>query len=185
LLKTSMALNQDIVRGVRRGAILLAAGLMGVAAYRTLHVTSASNDDPSPPVSVPAEEPAPNLTAGPPTVPPPPPLSAAKVVRKRRVPDIVGTALSTAESAEPEQKLDHEVILPVEKDEDAADLTETRIEETPASVAEPEEDPTSLIQPDVVPRKTSPRRLRWLIAVGKFLHLVKRNDVPSQALTTH
>ena len=170
-----MTLRDDIVRGVRVGAILLAALLVGYTGYRLMREPAGVPDAPPPkvsaaPVHAPPAKPYPVSKAGG-SVPPPPPHGAKDAHR------IEQSAVVQTPAADP---------APVE--ERAAAAGDTSV---PAAAAEGEKQTS--FQTDENSQADSqngdtvappePRGRRWLKAVGRFLHVGGPKDQTFQ--TTH
>lgn len=150
--------RDEILRGLRLGAIFLAVFIASVAAYRITHeapAVAAKREAPEPAAPTPR---APQPDFGDPDgphLPPPPP-----VARKKRV-DPPVTAPVEVESKPPE------VASPPAPEHEVA-VEPARPEPPPQKIEAPED-------PDPVAPVTKPeaRPKRWLRAVGRFLHVVR------------
>jgi hypothetical protein len=171
-----MTLRDDIVRGLRVGSILLAAMLVGFAVYRMTH-EPATHEPVKNEVATPTPEAAPAVTPAPVvvsatssgTVPPPPPRVQRKRAAQSLVVETVPVArpvVQEAAAAAPEVKPEP-VATPVEEKGTPAQTAEVKAE------AEPGDDSTDAQQA---------RSKRWVKAVGRFLHIGAKKDVPPQAI---
>jgi hypothetical protein len=173
-------MREDVLRGVRLGAILCAGLLAGAASYRVFHAwpdasAPASEVQPAVPVvvSVP-DAPIPNSSTD---VPPPPPPSRPTIYRH---PPRPGPAGNTPAS----QTI---VVFVPEDSEDAgaakaADAAEAA-EPIANAMVQKEESPAQEERgiDNSIPKSQS-RGKRWWKAVGRFLHITRGNDADQQAL---
>lgn len=157
-----MRFREDILRGIRLGAILLATLLIGIAAYRILSAT------PAPKAKQQQKKALPAIANAPPfVVPPAPPIH--RKASKRAVAQTTNPAESISQT--PVVSTDTEVVA-VEQEKKGPDAAAEKVEATapePVRVGEATQNPGS-------------RGRRWLRSVGHFLHIGPKKDLPSQAV---
>jgi hypothetical protein len=156
--------RDDILRGLRLGAILLALFIAGVAGYRVVREAPAARNEkdaltpetpkPAPPVRAPD----PRFLSGAPIPPPPPTAAGARKTARHAAP---------AAPAPPMEIADKPV--------DSPPASESIVREAPVeTAAQPEPVPEKIAEPlPVTPvAKPEARPKRWARAVGRFLHIV-------------
>jgi hypothetical protein len=159
---SSVRFRDDILRGLRLGAILLALFIAGVAAYRIAREAPrapVARHAPKPPSLRVPEARASKESSIP--VPPPPPVAAGarKLTRTAAPP-----ATRPAETENPPAAvLDH----PPELEREVVTETAQHAEPAPEKTIEAPASPA----PDQPPVKPEARPKRWLKAVGRFLHV--------------
>jgi len=177
-----MPLRDDIIRGARAGAILLALLLLAFAAYRVMREPAAVVEAPAAPAAPEKHIPPPPAvveSGGRKSVPPPPPVSGVKrsgqrapaqnlAIRSEAAPDSVVVK---------EEKAATGISEPVAavEEERQNNLTKT------ALTTETEPDPASDASDSGLPSSQS-RGRRMLKAVGRFLHIGPKKDLPQQAI---
>lgn len=171
---SNVRFRDDIVRGVRIGALLLAAVVVALTAHRLTPEASAPGPREKPPAPM-ATPPAPRPAAVKPLVkhvspvkddvPPPPPLSP----EIRRVkPPVAPLSEAPVAVATSEQ-----IFAPEVKADDSAPLPQMEV--APAVVSAEQSEPAPAPEP-AAPVKTQNRGKRWIKAVGHFLHLGGKNE---------
>lgn len=162
-----MAFQQDLMTGVRRGAMLFAVMLAGIAIYRIAHAPSAQPMEAAVEAVSPVMETTPDLQVGPPVVPPPPPLDNGVPVKRspRRhaspMPMMARPQVTTEVASETPAAVEQKA-APV-----AIEQPQTALVDNASTDAE-EPGETSAI---TSPQKHDTRRMRWIKAVGRFLRV--------------
>ena len=159
-----MRFRDDILRGLRLGAILLTLFIAGVAAFRVVREGPAARNEKdavtgdTPQPATPPRGPDPRFLSAAPVPPPPPSVGARKSTRR---PAPVAPA--------PVEIAEHPVEIPP--------ASESIVREAPVEPpAQPEPvhqkiaDSPALVVPVLKPE---PRPKRWARAVGRFLHVVR------------
>jgi hypothetical protein len=160
-----MAFREDVFRGLRLGAIVFAALLVGVAVYRIARETApAESTEQKPPEPVPAA----TTTAAPAAVPAPPsrPQIRRHPVGQKTVAAASALPVETEPAAQPVDRVETADVKP----EPEPSLEKT---EAPAVV-----DTVNAAAAD----KKDTRGKRWVKAVGRFLHLSPKKDVEPSAV---
>jgi hypothetical protein len=158
--------RDDILRGLRLGAILLTVFIAGVAAYRIAREGPAAREERQEKEAMTAEAPPPAATRAPdprflegaPLPPPPPAIGSGTRKSTRRVTPVaapVEVENKPPESVPAPEIVEH--ITAVEKPPQPEPVPE-QIVEAPAPVA-------PVTKPEARPK-------RWVRAVGRFLHVV-------------
>ena len=158
-----MRFRDDILRGLRLGAILLALFIAGVAAYRIAREAPrapvARHAAPKPPSPRVPDARGSGESSIP--VPPPPPVagSARKITRNAAPP----VARPAETETPPADVLEHAPELEREVVTETAQHSEPAPEKTIEAPVSP--------APEQPPVKPEARPKRWLKAVGRFLHV--------------
>jgi type IV secretory pathway VirB10-like protein len=180
---TRTPLNDDVLRGLRGGAILLAVLAIGIGGYRLMRESPPVPPDPPPsPASAPPPRDTVEKPADEPSIPttgsrpnPPPPPARAKPVRKN-----VSRHASTENvlNAEPFLKSEDAPAVSNEK----ASATESADEKEVDRSAEKASDPGDLGCAPALNEnaaKQESRGKRWIKAVGRWLGIGKKPSAPA------
>jgi len=169
-----MPLREDILRGVRVGSILLAVLLVGFAGYRVMREPAGTVPTRAPEPRSAAPAPTPHVvpsTSGPAIPPPPPPKN-----RKARSQPPVQSALAETTPSEPVAPVEQPVADVYKSDSPVA---ETEEKAAPV-VAEQKSEPPPAV--DDGTDSQDGRGRRWLKAVGRFLHVGKKDATSQQSI---
>jgi hypothetical protein len=155
--------RDDILRGLRRGAVLLSLLIAGVVAYRMAPDIRAALTDKG---GTAKENAKPAATRGPDprfmagsSVPPPPPAAGGRKAVRRAAP-VIAPPVETADQPFENPPASESVIreAPVETAAPLPAPVQEKIVESPAPVV-------PVAKPEARPK-------RWARAVGRFLHIV-------------
>ena len=170
-----MRFREEILRGIRLGAICFALLLVWLAAYRVLREGPAPDPLPQTQEVPPQAAPPAETPSGSPLVPPPPPL-----VAPRRSASIRTAAKPVVTESIPNTRVDT-LAAPEEKAAEPI-ATEEQEKEGPDPTAEKAEAVTSDPAGGVDNQKSGNRGKRLLKAVGRFLHISPKKDLQGQAV---
>jgi hypothetical protein len=166
-----MRFREDILRGVRLGGILFALLLVGVATYRVLRESPAPDPQPEK-QEAPRQASSSDPPIGPSLVPPPPPLVVHKHPANKQADakSAVAESIPTPVADAPTGDENPPAATVTEEEKKGPDST--------AEKAEAESGPTVGVEH----QKSENRSKRWIRAVGRFLHISPKKDVPGEAV---
>jgi hypothetical protein len=185
---TRTPLNDDILRGLRGGAILLAVLAIGIGGYRLMRESPPPPDPPASDASLPphADGAPVEKSADRPTVPvagsssiPPPPPARIKAVREN-----AARRASTENAATVEPISNHEDTPAVSDEKASAPAPESHAEKGVDRSAEKASDPgesgdLSSGPASIENVKPEGRSKRWIKAVGRWLGIGKKPAGPA------
>ena len=179
-----MPFRADVLKGVRLAAILFVVFLIALTVSRMVRVTPAEDrqEPPAPAVS----SASPVVVESPrfaPVYPPPPPPPGApaqihRVVRKRSPvaaakPMVVAKDVSADSAAEGKGEITvSEGKSAITEEKDASEVASSKIQNPESN---PEDTPEAAARPNNAGK-------RWLKAVGRFLHIGAKKDIPVEAV---